>query len=724
MAHKVVKHIVVHHVKGIKIEDFYSTEAMGVQCYAKCGGCKCGSCPTGGKDYTLKEERELSLIDKGLKYENEHWVAKYPWIKDPYSLPDNKQAVFGMLKSTERQLSKNKDHAEMYQQHIDDMIQRKVARKLCPSELEEYKGPTYYISHHEVLKPDSQSTPCRIVFNSSAKFKGQTLNECWAKGPNLLNNLLGILVRFRENEIAISGDIRKMYHTVKINIVDQHTHRFLWRNMEVEREPDIYVMTSVSFGDKPAGDIAILALRKTAEMGEGKYPKAAKVINKSTYMDDIIDRVDSVKEAKELTGDIDKLLQPGRFEIKGWSIHGETECLSPLQDKAHFETTVEGNCVNPKTKKKEFDIHQIGTTGDSHKVLGVGWDPTTDSFVFNVGVNFSPKRRKLRTGPDLTIDQIPLEMPLALTKRMILSQVNGIYDPLGLATAVTARAKILLRKLCGTSMKNLDWDRPIPDEFRFEWVNFFRQLLELKDVTFKRCIKPSGVTGEPVLVLFSDGSEDMFGTCAYLRWQIKDGTFVSSLLASKSRLTPLKKITIVKMELNGAVLSKRLEDFITSEGRLQFARIYYIIDSEIVRAMIQKESYGFKTYLAVRVGEIQNHTSPQNWYWIDEKLNIADWITRGKDPVELDPESIWQNGPEFLKLPEEKWLIKQDGLFESLPEESNTVFTIQRSDSLINRIDINRFSSYRRLIRVTARVVAMYKKSPKASFRNVANVCR
>ena len=125
--------------------------------------------------------------------------------------------------------------------------------------------------------------------------------------------------------------------------------------------------------------------------------------------------------------------------------------------------------------------------------------------------------------------------------------------------------------------------------------NFFRW----KNITFQRCIQPEEATGDPILVLFSDGSENIFGTCAYARWQTESGSFVSSLIASKSRLTPLKKITIVRIELKGAVLSKRLEDFITSEGRLQFVKTYCIVDSEIVRAMIQKESYDFNTFVEV-----------------------------------------------------------------------------------------------------------------------------
>ena len=104
--------------------------------------------------------------------------------------------------------------------------------------------------------------------------------------------------------------------------------------------------------------------------------------------------------------------------------------------------------------------------GPNQKVLGVGWNSKTDSFHFSVRINFSPRRKKIRTGPDLNINQIPSEIPIALTERMVLSQVNGIYDPLGLATPFTAKVKILLRNLCGTNKKNLDLDEPIPGELR------------------------------------------------------------------------------------------------------------------------------------------------------------------------------------------------------------------------------------------------------------------
>ena len=287
------------------------------------------------------------------------------------------------------------------------------------------------------------------------------------------------------------------------------------------------------------------------------------------------------------------MLQPGNFEIKHWTIHSEGEsskCI--LESDSSFSTGASESSCNDIKGDKQNNFHQIGTKGPNQEGLGAGLNPKTDLFHFSVRINFSPRRKKTRTGRDLNINQIPSEIPTTLTKRMVLSHVNGIYDPLGLAALFTAKAKILLWKLCGTNMKNLDWDEPIPDELRKEWIDFFRQLFQMEDITFQRCIKPEEAIGDLILVLFSDGSENIFGTCTYARWQTESGSFVSSLIASKSQFAPSKKVTTVRIELNGAVLSKRWEDFIVSEGRFQFVKRYYIFDSEIVRAMMQKESYG------------------------------------------------------------------------------------------------------------------------------------
>ena len=178
-----LSYVRVQHV--IKVEDFYKIENLGVECVLRCGSCKCEHCAVASKNYSIKEEKELELIEKNMKFDaqDNRWLAEYPWIKDPADLPDNKRVALAMLYSTERRLGKNTQHATVYDNQVRDMVQRGVARKLTKEELNNYNGPIHYISHHEVLKPDSKSTPVRIVFNSSANYMGHVLNEYWAKGP-------------------------------------------------------------------------------------------------------------------------------------------------------------------------------------------------------------------------------------------------------------------------------------------------------------------------------------------------------------------------------------------------------------------------------------------------------------------------------------------------------------------------------------------------------------
>ena len=128
--------------------------------------------------------------------------------------------------------------------------------------------------------------------------------------------------------------------------------------------------------------------------------------------------------------------------------------------------------------------------------------------------------------------------------------------------------------------------------------------------------------------------------------------------------------------------------------------------------MTQKETYGFNSFAAVRIGEIQEKTDKANWYWVPGKLNIADWITRGQKAVALSQDNASQNGPDFLKLLEDEWPVQQESLAVEAPEQVKIVLAItkENEDKLAKRIDISRFSSYQRLLRVTARVLAMYDK--------------
>ena len=275
------------------------------------------------------------------------------------------------------------------------------------------------------------------------------------------------------------------------------THRFLWRDLEDEREPDTFVMTSVNMGDRPSGIIAMIVLRKTAEMSKNEFPQACQTIISNSYMDDIIDSVDLVDAASKVMGEIDKVLDKGDFKIKEWTCSGRTRGCSTDAD-------VEQKAI-------QLLSNLSVTTNSTERVLGMGWDPQNDTFGYKGKLNFSIKRRKvhLEKGPDLSYEQVPTSVPAPLTKRQVLFQVSGVYDPLGLISPFTFRAKLMLRELWGQE-KRVDWDDAIPDHLRHEWITFFEELFQLENVSIPRWIKPRKSIEEPELILFSDASNEAY----------------------------------------------------------------------------------------------------------------------------------------------------------------------------------------------------------------------
>ena len=181
-------------------------------------------------------------------------------------------------------------------------------------------------------------------------------------------------MRFREKEVAVLEDISKMYHRILITERDQPVHRFFWRYIEADREPDNNVKTVLTFGDKPAPAMAQIALRKTAQENKAGYPEAAEVLTNNTYMDDICASVDTEKEALKLTNDIDSVLKTGGFNVKEWISN------RMLKEKENGDS--------------EKDINTF--KGDEEKVLRTLWNLKIGKFHFRVAADLL----KLKESPD------------------------------------------------------------------------------------------------------------------------------------------------------------------------------------------------------------------------------------------------------------------------------------------------------------------------------------
>ena len=364
----------------------------------------------------------------------------------------------------------------------------------------------------------------------------------------------------------------KMYHRILIPLEDQHVHRFLWREMKTDREPDTYVKTVLTFGDKPAPIMAQIALRKTAEEGEILSPHAAKTLKNNSYMDDLLDSVPTVQQAQELTTGIDNVLEKGGFKVKEW------------QSKKDLSNNCEqqGGELNVLT----------GSVDD--KVLGVVWNITEDSFKFKV-------KNEAIEGLNST----------RLTKRSILSQVARIFDPTGFASAFLIRAKIGLQEL---RRQGFEWDEDLPSEVQQKSIGFFTEMKELNKVSFQRSLSPHQPAEHwPALCIFADASQGAFGACAYISWMTIKEEYDVRFVAAKSRVAPLKELTIPWLELQAAVLASRLQVSIKEECRFHFEESFLFTNSAIVLAWIHSTARRYKPFVSSRVGEIQSNSDPAQW---------------------------------------------------------------------------------------------------------------
>ena len=648
-----VPRLSVNFVQNSDLSEFYEMETLGVRA-PTC------SCPVNA---ISKEDKEaLEMMASSCHKDGDRYVVGLPWKGDPSALPDNYPLAEKRLQSLERSLAKDPERAELYKKAVNQFIENGWAVPVTEDELENEERSKFYLPHFGVYRPEKLSTPLRVVFDPACKYDGVSLNSLLHKGPNLIGDLYGVLLRFREERVAIVGDIRKMFLQVLLTEEDSHVHRFLWRDLDTSQPPTVYRLTRVTFGDKPSPDMACFVMLKLAEDFKSTLPDSAAILERDRYMDDIIHSCQPEKAVEKMK-DIDEILKSGSFEVKEWYCSSAEVRESMKSESDETKVAIASQPVSIDNQEKV-------------KTLGVGWSPHSDTISFQV------KEPEIKT----------------LTKRAVLSQLSMLYDPLGLATAVTIRARMAMQDIW--RLDNLLWDDPLPTEYAEHWQELFRDLKRLENVQFPRSVKPKAATGCAELHVFADASCKAYGAVAYMRWNTEDGDPTVTLLTAKGRVAPLKQTTIPRLELMAALIASRLAKTIVTELKDKPETVTLWTDSQIVLHWLESESITLKPFVGVRVAEIQSTWDASHWKHVPTHQNPADDLSRGLKVDEL--EGRWINGPDFLKRPQEEW-----------PEMSE----IQTPDNDVERkkekpicvtvktqplTDPEKFSSWQRLIRVTA----------------------
>ncbi|XP_063894313.1 uncharacterized protein LOC126055473 [Helicoverpa armigera] len=612
------------------------------------------------------EKRAEDILQRSIvQLEDGRLQTALLWRSDEIQMPDSYATAMNRLVSIEKKLDKNPDLKTRYMAQMDSLIEKGYAEK---APLERTPGRTWYLPHFDVFNP-MKPEKLRIVHDAAAKTRGMSLNDYLLTGPDLLQSLPGVMMRFRRHRVAVSGDITEMFMQVKVKPEDRDALRYLWRGERREGAPEEYRMTSIIFGAASSPCTAIFAKNWNAKRHANEHPEAVEAIVKNHYMDDYLDSFRSTEEATRTIKIVQEIHSKARFDLTKWVSNSE-EVLRELVPGQ--ETT---------------QIVTLGNIENIEKVLGVIWKPHTDELSFNL------KLARLPTG---LLDK---ETP---TKREALKIVMSLYDPLGLASPITIRAKQILQEAW---RRGVDWDQPLDEELSSQWRAWISHLEQLKNVNIPRCYPGYSEATEIQVHVFTDASEKAYATAVYWRSTTRDNNVHVSLVMAKAKVAPLKLLSIPRLELQAAVMGTRVAAAVIYEHNVKPASVTYWSDSRTVLTWIRKGARSYKPFVAHRLAAIEENSRVEEWRWVPTKSNIADAATRDV-PTHFHTDHEWYRGPKFLYDDPSTWPTESPADSQPTGEEKTVTLIQAGAANLIDVVpDPVRFSRWERLLRATARVL-------------------
>jgi hypothetical protein len=413
----------------------------------------------------------------------------------------------------ERRLLRNPDLKNEYVKFMAEYLRLGHMERVDPTD---HRRSRYYMPHHAVVKNTSSTTKVRVVFNASAKTTSSlSLNDLMMIGPTIQQDIFSIVLRFRTHRYALTADVEKMYRQIEVHEDDRDLQRIVWRSHPGQRL-ETYRLTTVTYGTAAAPFLATRCLLQVALDGQPTQPTAAEVIKNDFYVDDLLTGANTANEAIQLYEDVTSLLKSGGFPLRKWRSNNP-DILEAIP--AALQET-QGPCSLPREE-------------GAVKTLGLHWHPSSDWFQFSV------------------VDSRHKKVPW--TKRMVLANVAAIYDPLGLLGPVIVQCKLFIQVLW---QRQLDWGSRLPSELAARWEEIHQRLPDVNRIRIPRRVTADGTSISVELHGFADASERAYGACVYLRSASPDGTITLHLLSSKSRVAPLKQVSLPRLELNAALSLK------------------------------------------------------------------------------------------------------------------------------------------------------------------------
>ncbi|XP_071123362.1 uncharacterized protein [Mytilus edulis] len=466
------------------------------------------------------------------------WVAPLPFRVPRQPLPSNRQQALHRANMLDTSLNRNPVKREHFLTFMSKILDNNHAELAPPlHELEEcWYLPLFGVYHPK--KPDQ----IRGVFDSSAKCNGVSLNSVLLTGPDLTNDLLGVLLRFRKEMVAVTADVQHMFHCFVVRKDHRNYLRFLWhKNNDLQENLVEYRMRVHVFGNSPSPAVATLGLRKAAQASEQEFGShVTSFVTRDFYVDDGLTSCPTKEEAVKLMKDTQQALA----KYGNLRLHKFASNCAEVMSAFHASDLAS----NLKDLDLECDTKPL------QRSLGLSWDVNTDNFLFQLSSENKP-----------------------ITRRGILSTINSLYDPLGFLAPVILQGKLLLRKIVS---ETVDWDQPLTDETADEWKSWRDTLIAIETLRIPRTYVPYlSKTATKELHVFSDASEKAIAAVAYLRTTDSSGEPNIGFILGKAKVAPTSGHTIPRLELSAAVLAVEITQTIMDNLDLHIDTVKFYTDS-------------------------------------------------------------------------------------------------------------------------------------------------
>ena len=529
-----------------------------------------------------RHREAMELLRRTSRRVGEHWETGLLWRASTATQVDSRTTAWKRLRTLEKRLDKDSEYAALYYREMNRLVEQGYAVEVAEDAPE---ARVWYLPHFGVRSP-SRPGKLRLVFDAAAKSGGKSLNDQLLTGPDMLQSLVSILIRFRQHAVAFKADIRDMYLRVRVRSEDRGALRFLWRGRDRKARPTTLEMTRLIFGANSSQSSAIFVKDENARGYGDTLPRASRSVINDFYVDDYLSGASSTEEAVQLIRDVIKINKSADFELHGWASN-DSGALREV----------------PKCNKGEATGETRLGDRDSARVLGLYWDTRRDELSFNVGID--------------RVEAAVVAGVERLTKRELLRVIMSVYDPLGLISPFTLRSRLLMQAVWRSGV---GWDDALGHEEREAWAAWVAGLSEVARCRVPRGLRSGAAGGRAQLHVFCDASSKAFAAAVYLLSVAPRGPKDTRLILARARVAPLRPMTIPRLELQAALLGARLLRIVSTELEFAVERRVLWSDSQTVLRWLATGTRSRQVFVEYRLGEIEELTSGAEWRWVPSEL--------------------------------------------------------------------------------------------------------